>query len=62
MYDIIPISPIYVPLYISMISKYLYYLNYFISIYKYIVFHIYIIVIHCYIYRLNELFFKKNIF
>ena len=32
---------IYVPLYISMIPKYLYDLNYFISIYKYIVFYIY---------------------
>ena len=31
-----------VPLYISMIPKYLYDLNYFISIYKYIVFYIYI--------------------
>ena len=56
MYDMSPISPIYVPLYISMITKYLYViliLNYFISIYKYMVFYIYIyiyiIVIHCYI-------------
>ena len=32
---------IYVPLYISMIPKYLYDLNYFISIYKYMVFYIY---------------------
>ena len=40
-----------------MISKYLYDLNYFISIYKYIVFYIY------YSYtRLNKLFLKKNIF
>ena len=38
-----------VPLYISMISKYLYDINYCIIIYKYIVFYIYIIVIHCYI-------------
>ena len=49
MYDMSPISPIYVPLYISMIPKYLYDLNHFISIYKYMVFYIYIIVINCYI-------------
>ena len=43
MYDLSPIYPI------SMIPKYLYDLNYFISIYKYMVFYIYIIVIHYYI-------------
>ena len=40
MYDMSPISPIYVPLYISMIPKYLYDFNYVISIYKYMVFYI----------------------
>ena len=42
---------VYPYIYISMIPKYLYDINYFISIYKYIVFYIYIyiIVIHCYI-------------
>ena len=39
----------YTHIYISMIPKYLYDLNYFISIYKYIVFYKYILVIHCYI-------------
>ena len=37
------ICPLYKPLYISMIPKYLYDLNYFISIYKYIVFYMYIL-------------------
>ena len=44
MYDM---SPIYVSLYISMIPKYLYDLDYFINIYKYMIFYICIMVIHC---------------
>ena len=49
-----------VPLYISMIPKYLYDVKYFISIYKYIVFYIYIYYSYIVIYRLNKLFFKKK--
>ena len=48
---------IYVPLYISMISKYLYDFNYCIDIYKYMVFYKYIyIYIYIYIYYSYTLF------